>query len=57
MPKEQEKQEESKEKYSVVEATTATEPRIFDGKDAYTIEQALVELLNKVDKMSEKIVG
>lgn len=51
----EEKQEE--EKYSVAEVTTATEPRIYDGENIYTIEQSLVLVLNKLERMEKKIVG
>lgn len=55
MPKEEVKEKEVK--YSVVEIATATEPKIHDGKDVYTIEQALVMILNKIEDMEKKIIG
>ncbi len=44
-------------KYSVAEIATATEPKIYDGKDFHTIEQALVTILNKIEDMEKKIIG
>ena len=60
MPEGKEESKEEKkieEKYSVVDVATQSEPRITDGKDIYTIEQALVLALNKLEEMKKKIVG
>lgn len=51
------KKDEVKETYSLADVATATEPRIYDGEKAYTIEEALVIILNKLDNMEKKIVG
>ena len=54
---------EEKSRYSVVEVSTQTAPMIEDAaaekpENKYlTIEQALVQILNKLDNMEEKIVG
>ena len=53
-PKEEKNQE---GKYSVVDVATQTEPRVFDGEKSYTIEEALVLALNKIDIMQKKIIG
>lgn len=49
--------EEKKDKYGLVEVATETAVRISDGEKAYTIEEALVLALNKLDNMEKKIVG
>ena len=45
------------EKFSVADIATQSELRIYDGDKTYTIEEALVLLLNKLDNMEKKIVG
>ena len=58
MPEEKPKEEKKPEgKYSIAEVATQTEPRIFDGKNTYTMEEALVLALNKLDNMEKKIIG
>lgn len=60
MPEEKPEVKEEKkpeEKYSVADIATQTEPRIFDGEKTYTMEEALVLALNKLDKMQKKIIG
>jgi len=54
---EKETPKEEKEKYTVADVATASEPRIHDGEKFYTLEEALVLVLNKLDKMQKKIVG
>ncbi len=44
-------------KYSIADVATQTEPRIYDGEKTYTMEEALVLALNKLDNMEKKIVG
>ena len=46
-----------KDKYSVEDVATQTEPRIYDGEKTYTLEEALVLALNKLDNMEKQIVG
>ena len=55
--KEPESKEEKKERYIVVEVATQSEPRISDGEKTYTMEEALVLALNKLDNMEKKIIG
>ena len=58
MVKEKVKEENKQEgKYSIADVATQTEPRVFDGEKTYTIEEALVLVLNKVDDMQKKIIG
>jgi len=57
MAKEENKEVKEKEKYSVEDVATATEPRIYDGEKTHTLEEGIVIILNKLDKMEKKIVG
>ncbi len=58
MPEDKPKEEKKSEgKYSVAEIATQTEPRIYDGEKTYTMEEALVLALNKLDNMEKKIIG
>jgi len=50
-------EKELKGKYSIVEIATQTEPRISDGKNIYTMQEALVLTLNQIEEMKKKIVG
>ena len=51
------KENKKEEKYSIADVATATEPRITEGEKIYTLEEALVLILNKLDKLEKKIVG
>ncbi len=55
MPGKEENKEE--EKYNIIDVATATEPRISEGEKIYTTAEALVLILNKLDKMEKKIIG
>ncbi len=57
MPEEKPVEKKSVERYSVQEIATQSEPRISDGEKIYTMEEALVLALNKLDNMEKKIVG
>lgn len=56
-PEESKKEVKEEVKYSVENIPTQTTPMISDGKKAYTLEEALVIALNKLDNMEKKIVG
>lgn len=51
------KEEQQEDKFSLAEVPTQTEPRIYDGKKAYTIQEAMVLILNKLEKIEKNIVG
>jgi len=55
--KEEKKESEEQERYSVEDVTTATEPRIYDGEKTHTLEEGIVIILNKLDKIEKNIVG
>lgn len=43
--------------FVVAEVSTKSEPRIYDGEKAYTVEEAMALILNKLDNIEKKIVG